>query len=60
MTTPLTTVAVDLGAVDYLDSGAINALFAHAGRIAVVVNPVLLPVLNVSGLTELVPVEPAH
>jgi anti-anti-sigma factor len=54
------TVAVDLGAVDYLDSGAINALFAHAGRIAVVANPILLPVLNVSGLTELVPVEPAH
>jgi len=51
-------VAVDLRAVDYLDSGAINALFTHAERISVVANPVLIPVLTVSGLATLVPVEP--
>jgi anti-anti-sigma factor len=51
-------LAVDLCAVDYLDSGAINALFTHAERISVVANPVLIPVLTVSGLTKLVPVDP--
>ncbi|WP_410586338.1 STAS domain-containing protein [Amycolatopsis sp. lyj-23] len=48
---------VDLQAVGYLDSGAINALFAHADRISLLINPVLRPVLTVSGLTSLVHVE---
>ncbi|MET8997653.1 STAS domain-containing protein [Amycolatopsis sp. Hca4] len=49
-------VIVDLRAVDYLDSGAINALFAHADQISLVINPVLGPVLTISGLTSLVDV----
>lgn len=51
-------VVVDLRAVDYLDSGAINALFAHTDRISLVISPLLRPVLTVSGLTSLVRVEP--
>lgn len=54
-----TGVKVDLSSVDYLDSGAINTLFAHADHIRVVANPILLPVLTVSGLTDLVTVEAA-
>ena len=51
-------VTVDLTAVQYLDSGAINALFSHADNIRVVTNTLLLPVLTVSGLTKVVHVEP--
>lgn len=50
---------IDLSAVDYLDSGAINVLFDRAGSIELVVNPILLPVLTVSGLTEVTTVKPA-
>lgn len=46
------TLRVDLSAVEYLDSGAINVLFDHADSIEMVVNPILLPVLRVSGLTD--------
>ncbi|EMD28287.1 STAS domain-containing protein [Amycolatopsis azurea] len=51
------TVTVDLREVDYLDSGGINALFGYADRIRIRTNPLLMPVLTVSGLTELVDVE---
>ena len=50
---------VDLSAVDYLDSGAINVLFDYAESIELLVNPVLLPVLTVSGLTRVTIVKPA-
>jgi anti-anti-sigma factor len=50
---------VDLSDVLYLDSGAINVLFANAGRIRVIANPVLMPVLQISGLTDVASVEPA-
>ncbi|OBH52885.1 STAS domain-containing protein [Mycobacterium sp. E2479] len=50
---------VDLSAVEYLDSAAINALAANADRIELVAHPVLIPVLKVSGLTELTTIEPA-
>ncbi len=50
---------VDLSAVHYLDSGAINVLFANAGRMRVIANPVLMPVLRISGLTEVASVEPS-
>jgi anti-anti-sigma factor len=50
-------VTVDLREVDYLDSGAINALFVHADHIRVVTNPTLMPLLTFSGLTELVTVD---
>ncbi|UXA19470.1 STAS domain-containing protein [Mycobacterium sp. SMC-4] len=50
---------VDLSGVEYLDSGAINVLFDHADQIELVVNPILVPVLTVSGLTDVVAVRPA-
>ncbi len=53
---PLT---VDLSGVEYLDSAAINALFTHANRIHLIAHPILIPILTISGLTELVAVEPA-
>jgi anti-anti-sigma factor len=54
-----TPVEVDLAAVEYLDSGAINALFGYVDRIRLRVNPILMPVLQVSGLTDVVNVESA-
>ncbi len=54
-----TPVDVDLRGVDYLDSGAINALFQHADRVHLVANPILLPVLTISGLTDVTRVETA-
>ncbi|MGM1058497.1 STAS domain-containing protein [Saccharothrix sp. Mg75] len=48
--TPLT---VDLTGVDYLDSAALNALFAHAEDIRLIAGRLLLPVLRICGLTEL-------
>lgn len=53
------TLLVDLSAVDYLDSGAINVLFDYAESIELLVNPILLPVLTVSGLTRVTVVKPA-
>lgn len=50
---------VDLSAVEYLDSAAINILAAHANSIKLVAHPVLMPVLRVSGLAELITIEPA-
>ena len=53
------TLTVDLSAVEYLDSAAINALFASADHIHVIAHPLLMSILTISGLTELVTVEPA-
>ena len=53
------TLTVDLSAVEYLDSAAINILFTRADHIRVIANPLLMPVLKISGLSELVAVEPA-
>lgn len=50
---------VDLSAVEYLDSAAINTLAAHADSIELVAHPILMPVLRISGLTELTSIEPA-
>lgn len=52
-------VTVDLGAVDYMDSGGINVLFTFADHIRLIVKPLLIPVLTISGLTELASVEPS-
>ena len=52
-------LTVDLTGVEYLDSSAINALYDIADRIHLVVNPVLMRSLTVSGLAELVTIEPA-
>ncbi|MCV7259345.1 STAS domain-containing protein [Mycobacterium shimoidei] len=50
-------LTVDLSAVEYLDSAAINALFPHAEQIRLIVHPLLVRVCTVSGLTELTTVE---
>lgn len=52
-------VTVDLSAVGYLDSAAINALVAHAGSLHIVANPMLIPVLRISGVAELATVHAA-
>lgn len=52
-------LTVDLTGVDYLDSGAINALFGHASGMRVIANPLLMPVLRISGLTDVATVEVA-
>ncbi|RCG30563.1 anti-sigma factor antagonist [Sphaerisporangium album] len=48
---------VDLSAVDYLDSAGLTVLFSHSSRIRLVANPLLAPVLTISGLTEVTTVE---
>lgn len=54
-------LTVDLSAVEYLDSGAINALFEHAAQIRrIVANPILMPVLKISGLTSVADVQVAE
>jgi anti-anti-sigma factor len=53
------TVTLDLRAVEYIDSGGINVLFNCADHIRLIVKPLLIPVLTISGLTELAPVEAA-
>jgi len=53
------TVTVDLSAVEYLDSAAINALFTHAERIRLIVRPLLIRIFEITGLTELAIVETA-
>lgn len=50
---------VDISAVEYLDSAAISALAAHADRIELLANPILMSVLRISGLSELTKIEPA-
>ena len=52
------TLTVDLTGVEYLDSGAINALFGHAERMQLIANPILMPVLTICGLTDVASVEP--
>jgi anti-anti-sigma factor len=53
---------IDLSAVEYLDSAAINVLAVHADditRMRLIAHPFLIPVLTISGLTELAEVETA-
>lgn len=50
--TGVTPVRVDLTRIEYLDSGAISVLFEHADAINVLVNPILMSVLTVSGLDK--------
>ena len=53
------TLTVDLSGVEYLDSAAINALFTHSDHIRVIAHVLLMRSLTLSGLSELVSVEPA-
>lgn len=54
-------LTIDLSAVEYLDSGAINALFEYAPQIrTIVANPILMPVLTISGLTSVAEVQAAE
>lgn len=52
-------ITVDLSAVEYLDSAAVNALFTHAEHIHLIVRPLLTRVFTISGLTELATMEEA-
>ncbi len=51
---PLT---VDLSSVEYLDSAAINALYANSDRIKLIANPLLTRLLTISGIGELTTIE---
>jgi anti-anti-sigma factor len=56
-------ITVDLGAVRYIDSAGINVLFDHADevdRLHLIVHPVLVRVLTISGLSQIAIVEPAQ
>ncbi|MEU9419539.1 STAS domain-containing protein [Streptomyces sp. NPDC051577] len=46
-------LVLDLSGVEYLDSAGLSVLFPHADRIELVANPLLEPVLTISGLTDL-------
>lgn len=48
---------VDLTAVTYLDSGAINAMFAYAEQLHLLCNPLVLRTLKISGLADVVHIE---
>jgi hypothetical protein len=50
-------VLIAAGEIDL--SAAINALFVGADRIRLIAHPLLMSVLTISGLAELVTIEPA-
>lgn len=53
-------ITIDLSAVRYLDSAGINALFDHADvvdNLRVIVHPLLVRVLTVSGFSQIATVE---
>jgi anti-anti-sigma factor len=52
-------LTVDLSAVEYLDSAAVNALFTHADQIQLIVRPLMMRIFEITGLTELTAIEPA-
>ena len=55
-------ITVDISAVKYLDSAGINVLFKHADeidRLHLIVHPLLVRVLTISGLSEIATVESA-
>lgn len=53
-------LVLDLTAVEYLDSAGLSVLFAHADHITLIANPLLTPVLDISGLAGLAPVHTAE
>ncbi|GLX11047.1 STAS domain-containing protein [Microbispora sp. NBRC 16548] len=46
-------VVLDLTSVEYLDSAGLSVLFAHADHITLIANPLLTPVLTISGLADI-------
>ncbi|CAM5676808.1 hypothetical protein SAVIM338S_07201 [Streptomyces avidinii] len=46
-------LVLDLSGVEYLDSAGLSVLFPHADRIELLANPLLEPVLTISGLSDL-------
>ena len=46
-------LVIDLTSVEYLDSAGLTVLFSHAGHIELVATPLLVPVLRISGLSEI-------
>jgi len=55
-------ITIDIGAVRYIDSAGINALFDHAVAVDglhVIVHPFLIRVITISGLDKLASVETA-
>ena len=56
-------ITVDLSAVKYLDSAGVNALFDHADQVDdlhLIVHPLLIRVLTISGLAKIANVEAGH
>jgi anti-sigma B factor antagonist len=49
-------LAVDLRAVEYLDTSGLTTLFAYAPEVELIASPLLAPVLTISGLADLVTV----
>jgi anti-sigma B factor antagonist len=47
-------ILLNFAEVEYLDSAGLAVLFAHADRIELVANSMISPVLEISGLAELV------
>jgi anti-sigma B factor antagonist len=52
-------LVLDLTSCDYLDSAGLTVLFTHADHIELVAAPLLVPVLKISGLSELTEVRQA-
>jgi anti-sigma B factor antagonist len=55
-------ITIDLSAVKYVDSAAINALFDHAAdvdQLHIIVHPLLIRVLSITGLNKIATVEAA-
>ena len=46
-------LVVDLTGVQYIDSAGMSVLFKHAERTELITNPLLVPILEMSGLTSL-------
>jgi anti-sigma B factor antagonist len=46
-------LVIDLTECEYLDSAGLTVLFTHADHIELVATPLLLPVLRISGLSEI-------
>ena len=52
-------LVIDLTSVEYLDSAGLTVLFSHADHIELVATPLLVPVLRISGLSQITDVRQA-